>query len=124
MFLTWECTVFTETPRRRTTWDYGPDEVKARGLRTVMNSIMVNDCPYAVSVTWCVEAGNGRTGDCRPGYSNLWDLGAAGQKEGSNSYGIDAKEQVVRYAACRLGPNMGFQALEKDPRFPFRFSCA
>lgn len=81
MFQTWECTVFTETPRRSATWIYGPAEVKARGLRTVMNPIMVNNRLYAVSVISCVEAGGGRTGDCRSGYGNLWDLGAAGRKK-------------------------------------------
>lgn len=44
--------------------------------------------------------------------------------EAGSSLGVDADDHVVRFAACRFGPHMGFQALEKDPRFPFRFSCS
>jgi hypothetical protein len=102
---------------------YGPDEMKARGMHGVLPSTMVNTCPYAISVTWCVAAGKNGPGDCNPGYSNLANLSGAGQP-GSNSYGVDANDQMVHYAACRHGENMGFQAVELDPRQPFRFSCS
>ena len=101
---------------------YGPQEIKARGLHTTANSLLVNTCPYAVSVLWCVEAGNGHAGDCGRGYSNTWDLSAAG-KQGS-MWGIPADGQMVQFAACRHGPNMGFQSVEEDPRHPYRFSCS
>lgn len=101
---------------------YGPADMKARGLKSIMRSMLLNACPYSVSVIWCVEPGNGRPGDCTRGYSNLADLSAAGQQ--GSSRGIDADGQQVQYAACRLGPGMGFQPVEKDPRYPYRFSCS
>jgi len=102
---------------------YGPAEMKARGMHGVLPSTMVNTCPYSVSVQWCVASENGRSGDCRPGYSNLVNLSGAGQK-GSNRYGVSAVNQTVHFAACRYGKNMGFQRVEMDPRHPFRFSCS
>ena len=101
---------------------YGPADMKAHGLKSIMNSMLVNTCPYNVSVMWCIEPGNGHAGDCSRGYSNTWDLSAAG-KQGS-TWGIPADGQMVQYAACRHGPNMGFQPVEADPRFPYRFSCS
>jgi hypothetical protein len=97
---------------------YHESEMKARGYKTIMSSIMVNNCPYPVSVQWCVEAGHGHRGDCKPGYANLWDLGA------NATWGIDSQYQAVRYAACRKGPNMGFQRVDLDPRDPYRFACS
>jgi hypothetical protein len=97
---------------------YHQDEIKARGLKTTMSSLMVNTCPYPISVTWCIVGDKRGAGDCNPGYSNLWDLGAHAQ------WGIGSDYQAVRYAACRHGKNMGFQPVEKDPRQPFRFSCS
>lgn len=103
---------------------YDPSEIKALGLQgTVLPTKMVNTCPYSVSVTWCVVAKDGRPGDCNPGYSNLLNLSGTGEK-GSNSYGVNAYYQEVRYAACRYGKNMGFQRVEKDSGNPFRFSCS
>jgi hypothetical protein len=93
-------------------------EMKARGLKTIMRSMMVNNCPYPISVLWCVVGDQRRAGDCNPGYSNLADLDARGGR------GIDSDYQGVHFAACRLGKNMGFQPVEKDPRQPFRFSCS
>jgi len=97
---------------------YNEDEMKSRGLKNIMHSLMVNTCNFPISVKWCIEAGNGSPGDCKPGYSNLADLGAKGSR------GIDSNFQSVRYAACRHGKNMGFQPVELDPRQPFRFSCS
>jgi hypothetical protein len=97
---------------------YNENELKARGYKTIKSSMMVNTCPFSVSVQWCVEAGNGHRGDCKPGYANLWDLGANG------TWGIDSQYQSVHYAACRKGPGMGFNPVELDPRNPYRFSCS
>ena len=93
-------------------------EMKARGLKSTMRSMMVNACSYPVSVVWCVVGDKRGPGDCNPGYSNLADLSAHGTR------GIDSDYQAVQYAACRLGKDMGFQPVEKDPRHPFRFSCS
>jgi hypothetical protein len=97
---------------------YNENELKARGYKTIKSSMMVNTCPYSVSVQWCVEAGNGHRGDCKPGYANLWDLGP------NATWGIDSQYQSVHYAACRKGPGMGFNPVELDPRNPYRFSCS
>jgi hypothetical protein len=97
---------------------YHEAEMKARGMKSILRSMMVNSCAYPISVQWCVVGDQRGPGDCNPGYTNLADLPAKGGR------GIDSDNQAVRYAACRFGKDMGFQAVEKDPRFPFRFSCS
>lgn len=98
---------------------HGRAEIEAAGRRTTTSSLIVNTCNYAISITWCIAAGNGQAGDCKPGYSNMWDLAPDG------SWGIGAEGRTVHYAACRHNRERGwgFQHVEVDPRHPFRYSC-
>lgn len=100
----------------------GPDQMKARGLRGVLPSRIDNTCSFPIEVRWCVEGGNGRRGDCNPGYSNSATLAPPGGR-GTSSYGVDAVNQNVRMAACKKGERWGFQHLKVDPRKPFDYAC-
>lgn len=98
----------------------GRAEIEAAGLRTTHSNLFVNSCNYSISLTWCVAAdAKGNSGDCNPGYSNVWDLGAKAQ------WGIGGAG-TVHYGACRHNRERGwgFQPIEEDPRNPFRYSCS
>lgn len=102
---------------------YGPAEMKARGMHSVMPSTMVNTCAFPIAVTWCVEAGNGRRGDCNPGFSNLHNLSAVGGAPNTNRYGVDAVNQNVKLGACRSAERWGFRPLKFDAQRPFAYAC-
>ncbi len=71
---------------------------------------LANSCGYAVEATWCVVGV-----DCKPGYSNLWTIGAGRQYP---VYGTgDGQTHRVEYAACKGANTLRFS------RTNFVYSC-
>lgn len=101
---------------------YGPAERKALKRPGVLPSEIENTCPFPIEVRWCIESTAKRRGDCNPGYSNAISLGVRGGS-GTSTYGVDAVNQTVHFAACKKGERWGFQPLKVDPRKPFHYAC-
>ncbi len=78
------------------------DDFDVEHVSTTQKAVFRNTCPHPVEVTWCTL-----TGDCRPGYTNLFTVPA--RKDRGFSYEPSVRGSKVAYAACFNGfvPHQG-----------------
>ena len=89
------------------------NEFAAKGVKSTMGAMLRNTCPYAIDVTWCIVGG-----DCKPGYSNLWKIGA--NKDWPISAPTD-RHFDAKWAACKS--ENGFQNSQSALSPEFRHAC-